>query len=111
MALFLEQLLTPSEIVMISRRLGIAQKLVQGESYLTIRQELGVGLSTIQSVDRWLKNILVNYTLPQQKKVTTRQKRSRHARPRAILGTFADIRHRYPLEYLFLNLLLGDYKK
>ncbi len=50
MRLFLQRLLTPSEYIMLARRLSVAQRLVQGHSYTKIREDLKVGMSTIQSV-------------------------------------------------------------
>lgn len=57
MIAILKQLLTESEIIMLGRRLEIAARLRQGESYLQIRESLGVGLATIQVVARWLEGI------------------------------------------------------
>ncbi len=58
---FLSRLLTPSEIVMLGRRLQVAERLVEGKSYQTIREEVGVGFSTIQSVDSWLEDAVRDY--------------------------------------------------
>jgi len=58
---FLSRLLTPSEFVMLGRRLQVAEGLVQGYSYETIREGTGVGFSTIQSVDSWLEHALQDY--------------------------------------------------
>jgi len=52
---FLLGILTPSEALMLSRRLQIAERLLQeGTTVESIRQELGVGIRTIYGVDRWL---------------------------------------------------------
>lgn len=57
MASLLRQLLTDSEVVMLGRRLEIAARLRRGQSYIEIREELGVGFATIQSVARWLQDL------------------------------------------------------
>ena len=57
MAVLLKQLLTESEIIMLARRLEIGARLRRGESYMQIREALGVGLTTIRAVDRWLEQI------------------------------------------------------
>lgn len=57
MTSLLRQLLTDSEVVMLGRRLEIASRLRRGESYIAIRNELGVGFATIQSVARWLQDL------------------------------------------------------
>lgn len=58
---FLSCLLTPSEFIMLGRRMQIAENLLQGKSYETIHKETGVGFSTIQSVDSWLIHAVRDY--------------------------------------------------
>ena len=50
----LTDLLTPKEVETIAKRLQIAECLVKGEHYLSIRAQLKVGLSTIARVNTWL---------------------------------------------------------
>jgi TrpR-related protein YerC/YecD len=50
----LTDLLTPKEVETIAKRLEIAERLVKGEDYITIRNELKVGNSTISRVNTWL---------------------------------------------------------
>lgn len=47
-------LFTPSESLMIARRIQIAKMLLDDENYESIRKELGVGNNNIQQVDRWI---------------------------------------------------------
>lgn len=103
---FLQTVLTPSEITMISRRLGVASKLLKGKTYREIRQELGVGLSTVATIDRWLNEILDNYHIPRVEKKVTRAITSRPRHRGTIPGTFADTRRRYSSKFLLINLLL-----
>ncbi len=58
---FLGRLLSASELVMISRRFLIAEELIQGTSYHSIREKLGVGFSTIQTVENWLAHSVRDY--------------------------------------------------
>ena len=58
---FLSGLLTSSELVMLGRRLQAAERLLQGESYEHVRKATGIGFSTIQSVDSWLKHAVREY--------------------------------------------------
>ncbi|GEM_PF-1507620 len=58
---FFLQLVTPSEAVMLARRWQIAQRLAGGKSYYRIAEELKVGISTIESVDRWLSEAIGDY--------------------------------------------------
>jgi uncharacterized protein YerC len=50
----LMDLLSPKEIETIAKRLKIAELLVRGEDYNTIRSQLKVGYSTIARVNTWL---------------------------------------------------------
>ena len=47
-------LLTPKEVETIAKRLEIAEDLVKGIDYSTIRKDLKVGFSTIARVNTWL---------------------------------------------------------
>lgn len=52
--LFLQDLLTKSEITTLSKRLGIAKFLIAGESYERIETKLKVSHSTIAKIAAWL---------------------------------------------------------
>lgn len=54
MKLFLRDLLTPSERVMLGRRILIAQKLIEGKGREEIMAELHVGPDTIWRIEQWL---------------------------------------------------------
>ena len=56
MKLFLRDLLTESERIMLGRRIIIARRLIAGESYDTIEEDLHVGRDTIWRVQRWLSD-------------------------------------------------------
>lgn len=53
----LQSLLTPSEIIMIGRRILIAERLLQEQTYTEIREELKVGTSTMLGVHKWLDQV------------------------------------------------------
>lgn len=53
---FFKDLLTLSEIVMISRRIQIAKMLLEGYTHEMIRTKLKVGLNNICQVEKWLNN-------------------------------------------------------
>jgi uncharacterized protein YerC len=61
MKLFLRDLLTPSERVMLGRRLMIARRLLAGESTVKIAANLKVGRDTIWRVQKWLNDELQGY--------------------------------------------------
>lgn len=51
---FFVGLLTPSENLMVARRIQIAQLLIEGEGYETIKNKLKVSFQTITKTERWL---------------------------------------------------------
>lgn len=53
---FFKDLLTLSEVVMISRRIQIAKMLLEGATDVDIKNKLKVGFATITQVNRWLEN-------------------------------------------------------
>jgi uncharacterized protein YerC len=59
--LFLRDLLTESERIMLGRRILIARKLIAGHDYDTIEEDLRVGRDTIWRVQRWLFDQMPGY--------------------------------------------------
>jgi TrpR-related protein YerC/YecD len=53
---FFRDLLTENEIVDIAERWKIAKKLVRGDSYSQIEEELGISSTTIARVHKWVKS-------------------------------------------------------
>ncbi len=51
---FLKDLLTPVELAMLSRRLQVAELLIQGETYEAISRQLKIGKDTIARVHLWV---------------------------------------------------------
>jgi uncharacterized protein YerC len=56
MKLFLRDLLTPSERIMLGRRIIIARMLMAGNSYSQIGKRLHVGYATVRRVHKWLED-------------------------------------------------------
>lgn len=61
MKLFLRDLLTESERIMLGRRIIIARLLLQDEDYESIRARTGAGLATIGRVHHWLHDQIPGY--------------------------------------------------
>ena len=59
--LFLRDLLTPGERIMLGRRILIARKLLVGNTARTIAADLKVGIDTIYRVARWLEDQMPGY--------------------------------------------------
>jgi len=108
---FLRDLITESEMVMLSRRLEVARWLLSGESSHHIAGQIGVGLTTVYGVDRWLQKKFKEYrsVLAPLFKETDEDVRKRFGKkiPLDPLSLRA-LRKRYPAHSLLLNLLLGD---
>lgn len=97
---FFMGLLTPSEALMFARRIQIAQMLIEEKNYDVIREDLGVGHSTIASVARWLND--ENDCFQKQiKKHITNKKRKQDDVPSRESGGLLD---RYPGHRLLKDL-------
>lgn len=108
---FLRDLLTESEIIMLARRLEVSRWLLTGESSHHIAGQLGVGLTTVYGVDRWLQKKFREYrsVLAPLFKDVNEDVRKRFGRKIPLDSTsFRALRKRYPAHFLLLNLLLGD---
>lgn len=55
---FFHNFLTSSEKIIFARRLRVAKMFLQGYTSTQIRKNLGVGVSTVQSVQNWIKDEL-----------------------------------------------------
>ncbi len=106
---FLKDLLTLSEVVMVSRRIEIAKMLLEGFTPLEIKGKLKVGLSTIAHVERWLNQGFGGY-----KKIIERYNEkyaSRKFDPEEMTPfSPAWVRKKYPAHGLLFNLVFGKKK-
>ena len=110
--LFFKDLLSESESIMLARRIEIAKLLMEGKSYMSIAQELKVGMDTINRVQRWLisgsggyEKAIVNF----EKEIDARFKKEDTSNVQE-LYTFGWIKQKYPFHFLLFNLL-SDNKK
>lgn len=102
---FLKDLLTLSEVVMISRRIQIAKLLLKGKTYEDIMKNLKVSAATISQVEKWVNNGFGGY-----KKIIKRhgkkQLQKKDYSSKVITPfTLNHIRKKYPLHFLLFNLL------
>ncbi|MCL5435723.1 MAG: YerC/YecD family TrpR-related protein [Patescibacteria group bacterium] len=58
---FFRDIITSTERVMLAKRLQIAKRLYNGDSYFSIKKELNVTAATIASVSRWLDSFGAGY--------------------------------------------------
>ena len=105
---FFTDLLSDTEMLMLSRRLRIATLLLEGHSYSAITDLLGASTGTIAQVHHWLQKD--NDDLPRlQRQLTPFIKKSAKqtkAKPKeyAAPGTMAWMQQRYPVHFLLFNL-------
>ncbi len=55
---FFYNFLTPSEKIILARRLRVAKMLLQGFTQTQVRSKLSVGVSTVQFVQNWIRDEL-----------------------------------------------------
>lgn len=97
---FLEGLLTPSEQIMLGRRIWIARMLLDGKTYHEIGKKLKVGPNTITKVELWLQNQLPDYEkILQQQETTNVHKKRRKTAAENPFGLTA-LKLKYPLHFL-----------
>jgi len=110
--IFFKDLLSESEALMLSRRIEIARRLLNGESYDSIARELKVGMDTINRVQRWLIAGSGGYKKAIEKisKETKRDFNGSEGGDAGVPYSFDWIRRKYPLHFLLFNLI-SDSKK
>ncbi|MDI6778547.1 MAG: YerC/YecD family TrpR-related protein [Patescibacteria group bacterium] len=100
---FFKDLLTLSEVVMISRRIQAAKMLLEGETYEEISKRLKMSTTTVNSVEKWLSNGFGGY-----KNIIKRYKNKKEYKfEEKNYASFSlpAIRKKYPLHFLLINLL------
>jgi Trp operon repressor len=98
MKLFLRDLLTESERIMLGRRIIIARKLISGESHRTIEAELKVGKDTVWRVQCWLYDQFPgfeNAIAELEKELDKRQFKKMYA-----TSAMFRLKKKYPLHFL-----------
>ncbi len=97
MKLFLRDLLTMSERIMLGRRLIIARKIIAGERYDDIQANMRVGVTTIAKVHRWLDDQMPGYE--QALKGMEQEFKNRRIRHESRM-IFTNLKRKYPLHFL-----------
>ena len=99
---FFKDLLTLSEIVMISRRIQIAKMLLEGFTHDEIRKKLKVGFANIAQVERWLNNGFGGY----RKTIKEYQEKCKNNPKTKIKKPFKEgMMKKYPFHYLLWDLI------
>lgn len=108
---FFKDLLTLSEIVMISRRIQIAKMLLEGNTLDEIRKKLKVGFTTINQVEKWLNNGFGGYKKAIQKYKNKYKELDEFDKYGEVPFSKEWVRKKYPLHFLLANILSGKNKK
>lgn len=104
--LFLKDLLTESERIMLGRRILIARMLLSGASFGEISERLRVGQDTVLRVDTWLSERAPGYEglSPSTRGRPPREARKKHwsdfYRNPTPAGALALLKRKYPLYFL-----------
>lgn len=97
---FLRDLLTPSERIMLGRRIWIARLLLAGKTRVEIGEALKVGRNTIWRVEKWLDDSVPGYEdaiAGFEKEADKRAlQRERYDNP----WGYASLKKKYPLHFL-----------
>lgn len=102
---FFKDLLTLSEVVMISRRIQIAKMLLEDHTYEEIQKQLKVGLNTISQVEKWLNAGFGGYREMIKRYKEKYPEKSDFEKYGYPPFSRQWTRKKYPLHYLIANLL------
>lgn len=99
---FFKDLLTLSEVVMISRRIQVAKMLFEGYTHDEIRKEMKVGFSTVSQVERWLNNGFGGYrkTIEEYQKKYKDNPKAKNSKPFK-----TGMMKKYPFHYLLWDMI------
>ncbi len=103
---FFKDLLTPSESIMLGRRLQIAKMLLEGRGYDFIGEAMGAGRSTIAAVHQWLNSGFGGYEKALrgfEAQLEKRFEKVEHYKDAPM--SFGWLKKKYPLHFLLFNLL------
>lgn len=102
MKMFLRDLLTQSERIMLGRRILIARRLIGGEGTTMIAARMKVGYDTIYRVQRWLEDQMPGYEQAIQEMEKEFQRRGHKRDEKKLHATSAlyRLKKKYPLHFL-----------
>jgi uncharacterized protein YerC len=100
--LFLRDLLTESERIMLGRRILIARKLIAGDPYSAIEEDMRVGRDTVWRVHRWLLDKMPGYEQAISELEKEFAARKKKADDRYLYATSAlyRLKKKYPMHFL-----------
>jgi len=102
MKLFLRDLLTESERIMLGRRIVIARRLLAGDSYDLIESDMHVGRDTIWRVQRWLFDQLPGFE--QAIKELEKEMDKRKFKKQYAKSALFRLKKKYPAHFLLFSI-------
>ena len=99
--LFLRDLLTPSERIMLGRRIWIARLLISGETPAEVGRRLKVGPGTVYRVQKWLRDQFPGFEKAIKGLEKEMDRRAVRREASADPVSFAALKRKYPLHFLF----------
>jgi TrpR-related protein YerC/YecD len=110
---FFNDLLSESEALMLSRRIEIARRLLKGDSYDSIAQDLKMGMDTINRVQRWLIAGSGGYkkAIDKISKETGNRFEISEKEDSVEPYSFNWLKRKYPLHFLLFNLISDSKRK
>lgn len=100
MKLFLRDLLTESERIMLGRRIWIARLILRGDKIENIAKTLKVSFRTIYNVRRWLTDHIPGYEEAIRGVEAESDRRALVAEAKADPFSYAAMKRKYPLYFL-----------
>src|SRR3989344_1288693 len=102
MKVFLRDLLTPSERIMLGRRIIIARRLLAGEGPTSIAVDMKVGYDTIYRVQRWLEDQVPGYerAIKEMEKEFGRRREKWEEKKLYATSALYRLKKKYPLHFL-----------
>lgn len=107
---FFKDLLSESEAIMLARRIEIAKRLLEGESYDNIAKDLKVGKDTIGRVQGWLSSGFGGYEKAVGGFNKELKKRFKNLKIDDGIEPFSFrwLKQKYPFHFLLFNLIDSD---
>ena len=102
---FFKDLLTLSEVVMVSRRIQVAKMLLEGYTHEEIRKKLKIGFTTISQVEKWLNNGFGGYEKIIKKYEKKYKELDEFDKYGEVPFSPKWVRKKYPMHYFLSNLL------
>ncbi len=96
---FLDDILTPTEKIMLGKRLAIAILIEKGYDHRTIHSILHVSVTTVSSVHYWLKNRGTGYHKVISRILTDEKWMKRLSRLNVVINNIATIGSYAPIRY------------